>query len=152
MEVHRYLQKEEGRERSTSANIFTVHIFIVFIRIHPSMHCTGKRSLHGSGSSAVRSARVSSRTVLRYLHTNKQIKQAAPSSIRVKAHFVGRHGSGVQGHSPGRGEEGLGSSPQGGFSYAGSEIHRNPSISVSKVRYSRHAEEEGICPTQRAEC
>lgn len=127
-----------------------MHVFIVFIRIHPSMHSTGKFSLHGSGLSEIRYVQVSSRTVLRYMHTNIQIKQAADSSVRVEGHFTGRQGNGVQGHSPGGAEENLGSNPQGSFSYAGSETHGNRIVSVSEARYFRHAEEEGICPTQRA--
>lgn len=53
------------------------------------------------------------------MHTNIPNKQGAESSVKVNGHFMGRHGGGVQDHSPGGAEEDLGSNPQGGFSYAG---------------------------------
>lgn len=122
----------------------------MFIRIHPSTHSTGKCSLHGSGLSEIRCVQVSSRTVLRYMHTNIQIKQVADNSITVKGHFMGRHGSRVQHHSSGGAEEDLGCNPQGGFSYSGTEIHCSQIHFDLEESYFRHAEEEGICPTQRA--
>lgn len=122
----------------------------MFIRIYPSTHSTGKCSLHGSGLSEIRCVQVSSRTVLRYMHTNIQIKQAADDSIRVKGHLMGRHGGRVQRHSSGGAEEDLRCNPQGGFSYSGTEIHCSQKHFDFEGRYFRHAEEEGICPTRRA--
>lgn len=110
MEVHRYLQKEERRERSMFANIFLQCVYFSVYQ-NPPIHALYRK---------VQPAKqwfvwndvcvwVSSRTV----HTKIPNKQAVESS---KSSF---HRGGEQGHFLGGGEECLGSNPQGDFSYTG---------------------------------
>lgn len=69
-------QRKRGERGDYLQIFFTVHIFIVFIRIHPSMQSTVKCSLRGSGLSDIRYVQVSSRTVLgKYTPTYQISKQ-----------------------------------------------------------------------------
>lgn len=69
-------QRKRGERGDYLQIFFTVHIFIVFIRIHPSMQPTVKCSRRGCGLSDIRYVRVSARTALgKYTPTYQISKQ-----------------------------------------------------------------------------